>query len=222
MVNKIRDSLDIFHTGINDVYVQIIKLESFGFSPFEIVLGITLLVMGVLTYYMAPAAFLFNRIDIFFFILNLILVGMIIGLAMICFLLFQYIQTGMIYLITWILRFDIKLRPLVLKNMNESHKKRNLKTSLLFTIALAYLVFGGSSLLLIGGMIVGIFKNFVGWDIFVSSMLSQNALPEADIRGYLNLETAKKDNSRIVNYSFRGIALHTIVHRNERIISLLK
>lgn len=80
---KIRDSLDIFHTGINDVYVQIIKLENFGFSPFEIILGVTLLVMGVLTYYMAPAAFLFNRIDMFFFILNLILVGMIIGLAMI-------------------------------------------------------------------------------------------------------------------------------------------
>ena len=111
-------------------------------------------------------------------------------------------------MITWILRFDLKLRPLVLKNMNESHKKRNLKTSLLFTISLAYLVFGGSSLLLIGGMIVGIFENFIGCDIFVSSMLSLNYLPEQSLRDYLNLETAKKDKSRIVNFAFKGIQVH--------------
>jgi len=77
----IRDSLDIFHTGINDVMVKIVKLENFGVSPFEIILGITLVVMGIMTYYIAPAAFLFDRLDLFFFILNIILVGMIIGLA---------------------------------------------------------------------------------------------------------------------------------------------
>jgi len=81
LLNKIRDSLDVFHTGINDVVVKIYKLESFGLSPFQTILGITLVVMGVMTYYLVPASFLFNRIDLFFFILNIILIGMIIGMA---------------------------------------------------------------------------------------------------------------------------------------------
>jgi len=78
---KIRDSLDILYTGVNEVLVKIIKLKSFGLSPFEISLGITLVLMGVLTYYLAPAAFIFDRLDLFFFILNLVLLGMIIGLS---------------------------------------------------------------------------------------------------------------------------------------------
>lgn len=78
---KIRDSLDVFHTGVNEVMIRIIKLSNFGLSPFEIVLGVTLVVMGMLTYYVAPAAFLFDRLDLFFFILNIILVGMIVGLS---------------------------------------------------------------------------------------------------------------------------------------------
>lgn len=93
--------------------------------------------------------------------------------------------------------------------MNESHKKRNLKTSLLFTIALAYLVFSGSSLLLIGGMIVGIFKNFIGCDIFVSSLLTTNYLPEQSLRDYLNTESARLDQSRFINFAFKGIRLDT-------------
>jgi len=80
---KIRDSLDIFHHSINDTVVNIIKLESFGISLFELSLGITLTLMGILTYYLAPASFLFNRLDIFFTIINMILIGMIVGL---CFL----------------------------------------------------------------------------------------------------------------------------------------
>jgi hypothetical protein len=200
---NIRDSLDIFHTEINEVLVRIIKLENFGISPFEIVLGVTLVVMGLLTYYIAPAAFLFDRLDLFFFILNIILVGMIIGLSFLCFLIFPYIQVGLIYVFTWMMRFDIKLRPLILKNTQHSHKKRNMKTSMMFTIALAYLVFGGSSLLLIGNMLLGFVKNFVGADIVASSILSDNNLPENDIRAFLQNEIDTK-SGRVKSFSFIG------------------
>jgi hypothetical protein len=200
---KIRDSLDIFHTGINEVLVRIIKLENFGISPFEIVLGVTLVVMGLLTYYIAPAAFLFDRLDLFFFILNIILVGMIIGLSFLCFLIFPYIQVGLIYVFTWMMRFDIKLRPLILKNTQHSHKKRNMKTSMMFTIALAYLVFGGSSLLLIGNMVLGFVKSFVGADIVATSILSDNNLPENDLQIFLQNEIDTK-TGKINAFSFRG------------------
>lgn len=39
---KIRDSLDIFHTGVNEVVVSVIKLEHYGISVFGIVLGVIL------------------------------------------------------------------------------------------------------------------------------------------------------------------------------------
>jgi hypothetical protein len=203
---KIRDSLDVFHSGINDVMIKIIRLENYGLSVFEITLGLTLFSMGLLTYYGVPAAFLYNRLEIFFFILNLILIGMIIGLTFLCFLIFPYIQTGIIYLITWTLRFDLKLRPLILKNLNYSHQKRNMKTSMLFTIALAYLVFGGSSILLIGNLIIGFVKSFVGSDVLVSSSFSTNHLPEGDLRTFLDSDISS-DSPRTAAYAFRGIEI---------------
>ena len=200
---KIRDSLDIFHTGISDVLVKIVKLENFGISTFEAILGLTLVWIGVMTYYLAPAAFIFNRLGIFFIILNIILLGMIVGLAFLCFLIFPTIQTLIVYAVCNIFRFDLKLKPLIMKNMNHSHKKRNAKTSMLFTISLAYLVFGGSSLLLLGNLIIGIVKSSLGADISITSIFSENGLPEQDLRQFI-INDMNKESSGINNYSFRG------------------
>jgi len=203
---KIRDSLDVFHTGLNEVMIRIIKLENYGLSIFEITLGITLTLMGVITYYFLPASFLFNRLDLFFFILNMILVGMIIGLTFLCFLIFPYVQMGIIYVFTFVFSFDLKLRPLILKNLNHSHKKRNMKTAMLFTIALSFLVFSGSSLLLIGNLILGFIKNFVGGDIVISSFLSGNHLPEKDLRAFCDREMVK-EKPLMEMYAFAGLEL---------------
>lgn len=78
-----------------------------------------------------------------------------------------------------------------------------MKTAMLFTIALAYLVFGGSSLLLIGNLILGFIKNFVGSDVLISSFFSSNDLPETDLRGFLDGEIGRKTD-RIEMYAFRG------------------
>lgn len=98
----------------------------------------------------------------------------------------------------------MKLVPLVMKNMHQSHKSRNAKTSMLFTIALAYLVFSGSSLLLIGNLIVGTVKNFLGSDIFINSWFSDNYLPEQSLRDFLDEEKAK-NNSMVSDYAFVGV-----------------
>lgn len=97
MQKQIRDALDIFHNSINDTMVNIRRLESFGVSPFTLGLGILLVVFGIMTYYLAPASFLFKRMDIFFFIINLILIGMILGMSLICVLIFPYIQNALIH-----------------------------------------------------------------------------------------------------------------------------
>jgi hypothetical protein len=80
---KIRDSLDVFHSAASDTVVKIQKLTDFGVSLFQVSLGLILVSMGLMTYYLAPAAFLFNHLEIFFFILNIVLIGMIFGLSLI-------------------------------------------------------------------------------------------------------------------------------------------
>jgi hypothetical protein len=97
----------------------------------------------------------------------------------------------------------MKLRPLILKNTLESHKKRNLKTSMLFTVALAFLVFGGSSLLLVGNMVLGVVRTFMGADLLATSTFSNNYLPEDTLRRFLKNEVSS-DSKRIMSYSFRA------------------
>jgi ABC-type lipoprotein release transport system permease subunit len=98
---NIRDSLDLFHTGASDAVVKIKKLANYGISVFQFCLAIVLLSFGLMTYYLAPAAFLFDRLDIFFFVLNFILICMIMGLSLISVLIFPYIQQAIVHIICW-------------------------------------------------------------------------------------------------------------------------
>ena len=78
-----------------------------------------LIIIGVLTYYVAPASFLYNRVDIFLFIMNLILICMILGLTFISLLVLPYVQRGMLVMITkCICRRDKNLHSIVRKNLD--------------------------------------------------------------------------------------------------------
>ena len=198
---KIRDSLDVFHVGANEVYAKIVKFEDFGLSLFEFALGLTLTLIGILTYYFIPASFLFKKYELFFFALNFILILMIVGLGFVSFLILPYLQNLFVYLICWVIRPDLKLRSLILKNMNQSHTKRNAKTAILFTIWLSFLIFGGSALILTGNLILGSIKNIIGSDIFVFSPTKNMYLPEQNLRKYLENELTK-ENTDIISYSF--------------------
>ena len=105
-----------------------------------------LVVTGVMTYYVAPLSFLYNNLNLFFFILNSILILMILGLAFIAMLIQPFLENIILKMFTHCLcrKCDHKLFKIVDKNL-EGHGKRNLKTSLMFTIALSFLIFAGSS-----------------------------------------------------------------------------
>ena len=47
---------------------------------------------------------------------------------------------------------DKKLKQILMKNL-KSHKKRNIKTAIMFAICLSFLIFAGSSFALIGNLI---------------------------------------------------------------------
>ena len=78
---------------------------------------------------------------------------MILGLAFISILLLPYVQVMFLKLFLLIMRNDRKLEKVVRKNF-ESHESRNTKTAMMFTVALSFLIFAGSTFDLIGNLIL--------------------------------------------------------------------
>lgn len=119
----------------------------------QFVLAIMLVVLGIMTYYVAPVSFLFQKIELFFLILNGLLLIMILGLTFLSMLLQPYLQSFLLSLSMFCCKRDRNLHSLISKNM-ESHASRNLKTAMMFGICLSFLIFAGGSFKLVGELIV--------------------------------------------------------------------
>lgn len=119
----------------------------------QLVLAIMLVVLGVMTYYVAPVSFLFQKIELFFLILNGLLLIMILGLTFLSMLLQPYFQKALLSFSMCLCKRDRNLHSLISKNM-ESHAKRNIKTAMMFGICLSFLIFAGGSFQLVGELIV--------------------------------------------------------------------
>jgi hypothetical protein len=131
--------------------VQIKRLEEMGLSLNQLIVAIMLVFLGILTYYVAPMSWVYKNYTLFFFILNFILILMILGLAFVSILLLPYVEIMLVKLFT--LFYDKNLYQIVRKNL-DGHEARNTKTAMMFTIALSFLIFAGSTFQLIGHLII--------------------------------------------------------------------
>ena len=52
-----------------------------GIQPGQLVLACSLILMGILTYYVAPVSFLYNDLKTFGLVLNIVVMMMILGLS---------------------------------------------------------------------------------------------------------------------------------------------
>jgi len=77
----LRDSLDVFHRIVSEVTVKVMKLETLGISITMTISALTLILIGITTYYFAPLAFIYENIQLFLTILNILLFLLIIGLT---------------------------------------------------------------------------------------------------------------------------------------------
>ncbi len=84
---NLRVSLDLYHRTVNEITVSVKRLENMGMSITQLLLGVLLVALGVLTYYFVPLSFIMKKYVMFFVILNLILIMMILGLAFVSLLL---------------------------------------------------------------------------------------------------------------------------------------
>jgi len=80
---NLRASLDLYHRKAGELTISIQKLEDYGLSVSQFVMAIMLVVLGICTYYVAPVAFLFKKYELFFLILNGLLLVMVLGLTFI-------------------------------------------------------------------------------------------------------------------------------------------
>ena len=135
--DNLRETLDIFNKKIGDIVVSIIKLEYLGVSPTTLLAAITLIFIGLATYYLAPMSFLLLDFQLFLFIMIAILITMLLGLIILTQLLVPYLQNLILRIIIFISYVDRNLYLIVLKNL-EGHKKRNRQVSIMFMVALGF------------------------------------------------------------------------------------
>lgn len=124
--------------------VKVIRMENFGVSVNQLTISFTLLVCGFMTYYYVPLAFINKNLAMFTFLINLLLLLLILGMITIAQALVPYLENWILNIFILIRPSDKKMKPLVQKNL-ESHGRRNLKSSLMFTVTLSFLVFSGAN-----------------------------------------------------------------------------
>lgn len=80
-----------------------------GLSINQLIVAVMLVTLGILTYYVAPMAFIYKNYSLFFFILNFILILMILGLAFVSILLLPYVEIMFVKIFILIMRKDKNL-----------------------------------------------------------------------------------------------------------------
>jgi hypothetical protein len=80
----------MYHRSAGELSVSIKSLEEFGLSLSQLFMAILLVVLGIATYYVAPTSFLYGNFEMFFGILNSLLLMMILGLTFISVLLLPF------------------------------------------------------------------------------------------------------------------------------------
>ena len=127
--DNLRETLAIFNKKIGDITVSIMKLENLGVSPTTLITAITLIIIGLLTYYLAPLSFFLLDSQLFLFIMISILIIMLLGLIILTQLLVPYLQKLVLKIIMFLSFKDRNLHLVVLKNL-EGHKRRDQQVSI--------------------------------------------------------------------------------------------
>eukprot|EP01104_Vermistella_antarctica_P011774 TRINITY_DN3326_c1_g2_i1.p1 TRINITY_DN3326_c1_g2~~TRINITY_DN3326_c1_g2_i1.p1 ORF type:complete len:1301 (+),score=387.68 TRINITY_DN3326_c1_g2_i1:217-4119(+) len=195
----LRDSLDVYHQSNNDTSVTIVKLDSLGLSAWQTSLSLMLVVIGFVIYYLIPYSFLFLNFGLFLSILNAILLGMVIGAAITATVLQPYLERVVLSCLLW--GKEKCLHNLIIKSL-AAHRNRNRKTALMFSVALAFIIFSGAMFTLQASSISDNVKDTLGSDILVFAPTWKYMLNTEKLRVFLEKELERGRESVVVDYSF--------------------
>ena len=92
MQMSLRNSLDLSKRTNGEIGIKVQKLEDVGIDTNQLIVSLILISMGFCTYYLIPYAFINNNMTMVTSLLNLLLILIIIGLTLICILLFPLVE----------------------------------------------------------------------------------------------------------------------------------
>ncbi|CAD8197198.1 unnamed protein product [Paramecium octaurelia] len=202
----LRDSLDLYHRTIQEVMVNVVKLEKMGISLTQTFCSLLLVAIGFVSYYLIPMAFIFNNVTLALNIINVIFIIMIIGFMLLVNLFQGPLERAILNCILWICKFDRNLKQIIFKNLS-GHASRNWKTTFMYSLALSFILFAGASLTLDSKVIGDALQSALGGDVTVMVMPTDKiGLDEYEIRKHLESEMMR-DKTLIQDYSFNAILL---------------
>ncbi|MES1907507.1 MAG: hypothetical protein MHM6MM_000614 [Cercozoa sp. M6MM] len=193
---RLRDALDIQKRAVDDVKIEQIDETKISFvralvRPATLLSAVALL-LGAAVFWLIPMSFALEDFALFLGILNFVLLAMIAGLVLLAQLLQPFVEIFLVSCLGW-----CRLVPpgdvLLIHKQQASHRPRNKQTALMFTTAVAFVVFASTMLALQKNNILDGVASFAGSDLSVLAIDPRNQpLPEADIRrvlaGYDNLQ----------------------------------
>ncbi|ELR12239.1 efflux ABC transporter, permease, putative, partial [Acanthamoeba castellanii str. Neff] len=198
----LRDALDVYHQKFSETVVKIVRLEEMGVSVEQTVWSVMMIVFGFMLLYVVPFAFRYQYWGIFLGLINATLLGMVMGLATVASILQGKIEKLMLHALMW--RGASRLKVVVRKALS-AHKDRNRKTALMFTTAVAFVIFAAAIFQIQTVSVGDNIRLLSGSDIFIQAFDWKQPLDEESMRDFL--DTHKKDaNSGIVGYTWTRIS----------------
>lgn len=135
----------------------------------------------------------------------------IIGLTFMSVLIFEFVEKGILALLmVTCCRGDRKLKSVISKNL-DGHRKRNSKTSIMFTLALSFLIFAASSFTLLAGLIQGEIITLFGSDLYVDQLQVNKGvyLNETVLTAFLDEQNAF--DGAVANYAYISASLDSFL-----------
>lgn len=167
-----------------------------------------------MTYYFIPKAFFNNDLNQFFFLVNFLLVLLIIGLIMIAQTAVSTLEKFILQIIMLIMPSDLNMKPIIEKNLR-AHGSRNLKTSLMFTLTLSFLVFTTANFKQIHFFVISLTKMITGSDLVITKIIyeggNESVLEEYKLRDFLD-ENRVERGGIIESYTFQTMQLENLMN----------
>ncbi|ORX53870.1 hypothetical protein BCR36DRAFT_348918 [Piromyces finnis] len=200
LTKTLRDALDIYHHVVSEAQVKIQKLEDIGMSLSEMAISIIMVAIGFSVYYGIPTAYVSQNFSLFFRFLTLLLLIMILGETLLGQVINNILEKICVSLVIW--GSNKKLKIIVKKNL-ENHFSRNSKTSVMFSLCLAYIIFAAALFALMGGSLSRQIEWSTGADISIYANDFQYPLPEEQIRNILEKKLFMEDDENLIEeYTF--------------------
>jgi hypothetical protein len=162
---SLSDSLDVYKQAAVAVSVVATRLESLGVSSAQLAVGMGLVFIGFVVYLLIPYAFVVRDFDLMFTALNSLIIIVVMGLVTLSTVAQGFLEKVLVHG-AMACTPDKRFISLVLKNL-ASHRPRNQKTVVMFTVAITFVVFVGSIFFLQGASIESNLRVAFGADIVV-------------------------------------------------------